>query len=594
MNKKKINIFHVFVDIIKISPIKFFSQYFFSVLDAIFLGLTTYQMQKVFDSVIGINNKNLKNIIVELIYLTVFIIISEVSSGISEYFGEYYHDMTLKTLLKNLNLKIAKISPNFFNNSENRDFVNSAIVGAKSVRRVLNVIMDLLFLYLPYYLFIEIYLVSLNPILGISMLFIFFPVLFSQIIKKSYYEKLEENHAPLRRKKNIYSSYIKNKNYLKETRTLNAINYIFKLFNKTSNEYHNLRLIYQKKVNKIDSISKLMTIIGYIGVLGLTIYLIMKNEITIGTFAAVYISLSNLFGLMEEIFEYRLGDSIAVYGKVKKYINFLNLIENSKKNKRLKNIVEEIKSIELKNVSFTYPTGKEAIKNINLKIKKGDRIAVIGKNGAGKTTLSKLILGLYKPTSGEICYNEVPSSLLSLKSIRNKGTAVFQKFNRYKITLKENIAISNIKNKNEEDKIEDILNSVGINSLDKKFIKGLNTVLSKEFEGTELSGGQWQKVAIARGIFKNYDIIVLDEPTAALDPISENELYEKFEEISKNKIAIIITHRLASIKYCNKIIIMDNKKIVDVGEHSELLKNSVYYKKLWYSQSELYEKCDRI
>lgn len=134
------------------------------------------------------------------------------------------------------------------------------------------------------------------------------------------------------------------------------------------------------------------------------------------------------------------------------------------------------------------------------------------------------------------------------------------------------------------------MNYIGFNYNDKKFTRGIDTVLSKEFEGTELSGGQWQKVAIGRGIFKDYDIIILDEPTAALDPIAENELYEKFEEISREKIAIIITHRLASIKFCNKIVIMDNGKIIDTGTHEELLSRSEYYKKLWYAQAELYVK----
>ncbi|WP_129407816.1 ATP-binding cassette domain-containing protein [Marinitoga lauensis] len=389
----------------------------------------------------------------------------------------------------------------------------------------------------------------------------------------------------MRREKETYSAYIKNKNYLKETRTLGATEFIFNLFKTTTYNYYDLKLLYQKKLNKIEAISKLINIIGYMSILGLSIYLIIDNKITVGAFAAVYASISNLFGLFEEIFEYRLHDVVEIFVKVKKYINFLNFEENSNGGK---NIIDEITNIELKNVYFTYPSGKAAIKNVNLKIKKGDRIAIIGKNGAGKTTLSKLILGLYKPEKGEIYYNGIASSLLSSETIIKKGTAVFQNFNKYKITLRENIAISNMKDENNEEKIKNTLNYIGINYNDKKFINSINTILSKEFEGIELSGGQWQKVAIGRGIFKDYDIIILDEPTASLDPIAENELYEKFEEISREKIAIIITHRLASIKYCNKIAIMDNGKIIDIGTHEELINRSEYYRNLWYAQAELY------
>lgn len=582
-------LFNVFINIAKISPIRFFLQYMFSIVDAISLGMVTVQMQKVFDNAIKYfnNNSEYKMILLNLIYLMFFAILSEVSSGISEYFGEYYHDITLKTVLKNLNLKISKISPNYFNVPENRNIINSAIIGAKSVRSLLNIIMDIVFLYIPYYIFIELYLISLNPLLGISILLIFVPTIISQIIKKKYYEKLEKTHAPLRREKEIYSSYIKNKNYLKETRTLGATKYIINLFKKTNYNYYDLKLIYQRKLNKIEALSKLINIIGYMSILGLSIYLIINNKITVGAFAAVYASISNLFGLFEEIFEYRLQNAVEIFVKVKKYINFLNYDEKLKDGK---NTIDEITNIELKNIFFMYPSGKMAIENINLKIEKGDRIAIIGKNGAGKTTLSKLILGLYSPQRGEIYYNGIASSLLSLDSIRRRGTAVFQNFNKYKISLKENISVSDMKNENNEEKIKDTLNYAGINYNNKKFINGINTILSKEFDGVELSGGQWQKVAIGRGIFKDYDIIILDEPTSALDPIAENELYEKFEEISKGKIAIIITHRLASIKYCNKIVIMDNGKIIDIGTHKELINRSEYYRNLWYAQSELYIK----
>ncbi|WP_129407815.1 ABC transporter ATP-binding protein [Marinitoga lauensis] len=188
-------LFDVFIDIAKISPIRFSLQYVFSIIDAISLGMVTVQMQKVFDNAINYfnNNGEYKIILINLIYLMVFAILSEVSSGISEYFGEYYHDITLKTVLKNLNLKISKISPNYFNVPENRNMINSAIIGAKSVRGLLNIIMDILFLYIPYYIFIELYLIYLSPLLGISILLIFIPTLISQIIKRNIMKKLKKH-----------------------------------------------------------------------------------------------------------------------------------------------------------------------------------------------------------------------------------------------------------------------------------------------------------------------------------------------------------------------------------------------------------------
>lgn len=574
VNKK---LYSIFFEIIKLSPVKFFTEYFFTASEALFMGLTVLQLQKVFDSVI--NTAEIKKILYNLIFLLIYTVMSEISGGISTYLGEYYSLISIKYLLKNIDLKIASLPPIYFKNPKNLNTIESAVYGAKSVRSVLNVFMDIFSLYIPYYLFISFYLWSLNPFFVFGMFFIFFPVIISQFYKKKYFEKLEHFHSPLRREKNIYSSYIKDKKCLKEIRLFGAEKYFIKLFREASFNYHKLNSQYRRKVNKTEAIADILTISGYIGILVSSIILISDGKLSVGAFAAVYTSFSELFGLTEEIFEYRIGEVSEVYGKIKIYTEFMNT-EYGKDGEK---IIERINKIELKNVSFSYPEGKTALSNINLTLQKGDKIAVVGKNGSGKTTLSKILLGLYRPENGEVFYNGISQSKILTESFKEKETAIFQNFCRYKISLEDNVCISNTKEEKNYNRIKNSLIYAGFENTD-----GLKTILSKEFGGTDFSGGQWQRTAIARGVYRNYDFIVLDEPTAAIDPIAENDMYERFSELGNDGIFFVVTHRLASVKYCNKIILMEKGKILCSGSHEELLKKSEKYYEMWTSQASMY------
>ena len=245
--------------------------------------------------------------------------------------------------------------------------------------------------------------------------------------------------------------------------------------------------------------------------------------------------------------------------------------------------------IEFKNVSFRY-TGSEdyALKDINLNLKVGERLAVVGQNGSGKTTFIKLLCRLYDPTEGEIHMNDFNVRKYDYRQYLDLFSVVFQDYNLLAMPLGNNVASAA---NWDAVKAEQMLYEVGFGDRYEEMPKKLETSLYKNFdeEGVNVSGGEAQKIALARALYKDAPFIILDEPTAALDPIAEAEIYSKFDEIVGDKTAIYISHRLSSCRFCDKIAVFDKGRIVQVGTHEELLQNeNGKYYELWNAQASYY------
>lgn len=249
-----------------------------------------------------------------------------------------------------------------------------------------------------------------------------------------------------------------------------------------------------------------------------------------------------------------------------------------------------IESIEFKNVSFTYPSAeKSTINNMSFKVNKGENIAIVGENGAGKTTAVKLLCGLYYPTSGEILINGKSNRDFSGNSYFNLFSAVFQDYYFMPMTIAENIcATSNY----DKEKLFAAFEKAGI--LDK-----INTLPDKEKsymikdvykDAVDFSGGEKQKLLLAKAIYKNAPVLILDEPTAALDPIAENELYLKYNEITSNKISFFISHRLSSTRFCDRILFIKGGRIAESGTHDELMALKGLYYRMYQIQSYYYKE----
>ncbi len=245
--------------------------------------------------------------------------------------------------------------------------------------------------------------------------------------------------------------------------------------------------------------------------------------------------------------------------------------------------------IEFKNVSFRYPnTDSYILKQLSFKIYNNERISIVGANGSGKTTMIKLLCRLYNPSEGNIYLHGKDINDYDYDFYIKQLAVVFQDFKIFSFPIGQNIAVSDMV---DDSKVTEAARKAGLEQLINDMPNGLETSLYKDFDegGIELSGGEAQKVALARAIYRDASIVILDEPTAALDPIAENDLYSKFNDVATNKTVIFISHRLAACTFSDRIFVFDNGTIIQDGRHKDLLNNTQgRYYELWNAQAQYY------
>ena len=253
-------------------------------------------------------------------------------------------------------------------------------------------------------------------------------------------------------------------------------------------------------------------------------------------------------------------------------------------------------TFELRNVSFKYPnTERYALKDINMTFRSGERLAVVGMNGSGKTTLIKLLCRLYDPTEGEILLNGVDIRTLSYRDYLDVFSVVFQDFGLFALTLGQNVTMCEQPDEAQRKRAEECLRLAGFGDRLEAFPDGLDTYLYRKYEenGIEISGGEAQKIALARALYKSSPILILDEPTAALDPVAEFEIYSQFDQIVGDRTAIFISHRLSSCRFCHDIAVFDDGHLIQRGSHEELLADTEgKYHELWHAQAQYYTETE--
>lgn len=286
---------------------------------------------------------------------------------------------------------------------------------------------------------------------------------------------------------------------------------------------------------------------------------------------------------------YSLSNLESCCDECQRYREYIENSDNGNKSSE-KSAPENVAEIEFKNISFTYPESDEPVlKNISFKITAGENIAVVGENGAGKTTLIKLLCGLYKTDSGEIFINGTKASDFGRDEYFSLFSPVFQDYSFLPLTVAQNISASN---SFDTEKVISALKSAGIYDKINSLPDGINTKMIKEVnkDAQDFSGGEKQKLLLAKAVFKNAPVLILDEPTAALDPIAENELYLKYNELTKGKISFFISHRLSSTRFCDRIFFISDGKIAESGTHEELMAAKGKYYRMYRLQSYYYRE----
>ncbi len=247
--------------------------------------------------------------------------------------------------------------------------------------------------------------------------------------------------------------------------------------------------------------------------------------------------------------------------------------------------------LEFNNVSFTYPESKRPIlKNFNLTIKNGEKIALVGENGAGKSTIIKLLLRFYDVTDGTITINGTNIKEVDLNEWQGRMGALFQDFIKYQFTLKENVYFGNLEEKDNEKLLKEAITKAGVNKFLDDLPEKYDQIVGKMFEnGIDLSGGQWQKLALARAFFRDAPILILDEPTSAIDAKAEYEIFQHVQTLQKDKTVIIISHRFSTVRNADRILVLDEGKIIEEGNHETLMKKKGLYAELFNIQAQGYK-----
>lgn len=332
-------------------------------------------------------------------------------------------------------------------------------------------------------------------------------------------------------------------------------------------------------------ITSLLTII----IASLILFSYYRHEMTIGLFLSIFAAVMSLIETMSWSFTNTITNLTNYHQYLKDVDKFFKMSEEDGALENCDANHKTIKTIELKNVKFRYPGTQTYILNgLSLKMEANKHYAFVGSNGAGKTTVVKLLTGLYRDYEGKILINGKELRQYELRELKSIFSNVYQDFAKYEVPIRENIWLGKTDATKQE--IEASIRAAGLEKVISKLKYGLDTPLGKTFEnGVDLSGGEWQRVAIARSLLRKDSIQILDEPTAALDPIMENKLYQEFANVSKAHTSIFISHRLGSTKLADIIFVLNEGKLAEYGTHESLMQNNYIYKNMYESQRKWYE-----
>ena len=388
-----------------------------------------------------------------------------------------------------------------------------------------------------------------------------------------------------------YLRYIgANNETAKEIKLFGLTDFIVGRFKDLSQQYFELNKKLAVKRSALGFVFNLLGTLSYYGAYVFIIYRVVTGVISLGELTFLSGAFNRLTKNLQGFFSKftRITES-ALY--LKDYFEFIDISVVPRQMEDVP-LPDKIQSgFEFRNVTFSYPgSDMEILKEINFKISTGEKMAFVGQNGAGKTTLTKLLLRFYEPTSGDILLDGTNINRFNKARYQAYFGVIFQDFFKYEFTARENIAIGDIAELNNQSKIENASELSLASEVISELKKGYDQQLGRRFaKGQDLSGGQWQKVALARGYMKDAEVMILDEPTSALDAKAESEVFQRFIALTENKTSIIISHRFSTVRQADRILVLENGSVLEIGTHEELMNNKLLYAQLFALQAEGYQ-----
>lgn len=406
-------------------------------------------------------------------------------------------------------------------------------------------------------------------------------------LRKRIYNNSNEIISDERKFKYLYKLFFE-KESCKELRLYHLKEYFIEKYVRIREDWHNRRMKFVKKRGIVRVFTSMISAAGFVCIEIFAGIKVIMGALSLGNYTFYTGLFANAISAMDNL----IRAILSIYDgdmRVRHHMNFMELKENVYPCGEGK--IEGVPVIEFRNVSFKYPnTDVYVLEDVSFTIQPCEKIAIVGLNGAGKTTLTKLLMRFYEPTSGQILLNNRDIHEYSESEIKKLYSAVFQDFAKYSLTVREAVSMSDIEARHDTEKLRRACEKSGASGFVEQWENGYDTYLTKKFDpdGEELSGGQWQKIALAGAFFRDARVMVLDEPTASLDPKAEYEIFEQFTSLIQDKSAVMISHRLSSVVMVDKILVLQNHKIIESGSHKELMNLDGVYAKLFKMQAQKY------
>lgn len=550
--------------------------------------VSLYLMKELIDS-IELLSQSSKEIRAAIYILVIYILVEIVTvlvTNINGYMNEAYQQKVQDYISRLMIQKSANINYSYYESNEYYNTLHLAQREAAFRPSQMVGSLNSLFSCILLLGSLGVLFLTLHWLISVIFLFLFVPL----ALVKYYYTKrihqLKVRTSELERKSHYYNQLLSHKDYAKEVRIFNLGTYFTNLFKNLRKELYHLKINLSYKQYQSVFLVQIIEKLVLVGILIYIIYQSSNGLLSIGAvvmyLTAAQKSQSTMKGLIQSlisIFNHRLF--------ISHLFEFLDLEEEDIRSEGITGQITTspiIESITFQQVGFVYPDSRKyVLKGIQTTWKKGQVIAIVGENGSGKTTLIKILSRLFDPTDGQILINEhTDLTHIDKATWRKKITVIFQDYVKYHLSIAENVSVSDINKSNKED-VNDALLLADAKEIAESYEQGINQNLGKNFRsGTQLSVGQWQRLALARTFYKDSEIIILDEPSSAIDPLAESRIFSNLRDMARDKILILITHRLYNLQIADLIITMDNGAIAEEGTFEELKNN----KGLFYSMFE--------